>query len=155
LKLGFKYVSETLNEVKHEGGLSFDCALSGVSMCCVLHIGNLLYAANIGTTGAVILRSMPDKDPFFYPLVTSNVAGRGDEMKRIFNSGGEVRLDVKNTPRIYCKGRVYPGIKNSKGLGNMVANVIGVTDDPDIKIYKMNSKSVDVAILLGNMELID
>ena len=56
---------------------------------------------------------------------------------------------------MYAKGRVYPGIKNTKGLGNRVAQLIGVTEEPDIKIYKMNPKNIDIAIVLGNVEMLD
>ena len=155
LKQAFLEVSQKLNNIHHDNGKSFDCALSGASLCVILHISNHLYTANVGSCGAVILRSIPEKDPLFYTLVTAHTASNTEELKRIFSCGGEVRLDIKNIPRVYCKGRVYPGIKNTKGIGNKVANVIGVSDDPDIKIYKLNDKSIDVAIIIGNTELLN
>ena len=65
------------------------------------------------------------------------------EMARIFVNRGEVKtgmtLSGDKKPRIYVRGRTYPGLSASRSLGDLLAHHIGVTSEPSFRIINMSS----------------
>jgi serine/threonine protein phosphatase PrpC len=63
------------------------------------------------------------------------------ERARIFTSRGEVKtgqfLSGDKQPRIYVRGRTFPGISTTRSLGDLVAHHIGVTSEPTVKIINL------------------
>jgi serine/threonine protein phosphatase PrpC len=65
----------------------------------------------------------------------------GDEIRRIYEKGGEVRtLAGETVSRIFLKGKYYPGLLNTRSLGDLVGRDIGVISDPHISKYECNEK---------------
>lgn len=57
-----------------------------------------------------------------------------EEKARVFNSGGEVRK-INNEELIFVRGRLFPSLHVSRSIGDVIAHVIGVINEPFIKIY--------------------
>jgi len=55
------------------------------------------------------------------------------EKKRILQMGGEVRKLQGDIPhRVFVKGRAFPGLAMSRAMGDLIANSVGVSCEPDI-----------------------
>ena len=62
----------------------------------------------------------------------------GDEIRRIYEFGGELRkIADEKKQRIFVKGEYYPGVINSRSLGDRIANCIGVISKPHCNKYKL------------------
>jgi len=62
------------------------------------------------------------------------------EKKRILSMGGEVRLLEGDVPhRVFVKGRAFPGLAMSRACGDLIANSVGVSCEPDIAEFEVNS----------------
>lgn len=62
----------------------------------------------------------------------------GDEIRRIYEYGGELRkIADEKKQRIFVKGEYYPGVINSRSLGDRLANCIGVISNPHCNKYKL------------------
>ena len=66
------------------------------------------------------------------------------ELTRIYKSRGEVKtgntLTGDKKPRVYVRGRTYPGLSTTRSLGDLLAHQIGVTSEPSIKIHKVTKE---------------
>ena len=61
-----------------------------------------------------------------------------DEIRRIYEYGGELRkIADEKKQRIFVKGEYYPGVINSRSLGDRLANCIGVISTPHCNKYKL------------------
>ena len=62
-------------------------------------------------------------------------------MARIYTNRGEVKTGITLTgdkkPRIYVRGRTFPGISTSRSLGDLLAHHIGVTSEPSVRIINL------------------
>eukprot|EP00341_Mesodinium_pulex_P009212 CAMPEP_0116909832 /NCGR_PEP_ID=MMETSP0467-20121206/14516_1 /TAXON_ID=283647 /ORGANISM="Mesodinium pulex, Strain SPMC105" /LENGTH=66 /DNA_ID=CAMNT_0004585277 /DNA_START=637 /DNA_END=837 /DNA_ORIENTATION=- len=62
------------------------------------------------------------------------------EKKRIMQSGGEVRKLEGDIPhRVFVKGRAFPGLAMSRALGDLIANSVGVSCEPDVAEFEINT----------------
>lgn len=52
-------------------------------------------------------------------------------------------------PRIYVRGRTYPGISTTRSLGDLLAHNIGVTSEPSFKIINLSENGMEQFIALG------
>jgi serine/threonine protein phosphatase PrpC len=63
-------------------------------------------------------------------------------MARIYKNRGEVKtgltLSGDKKPRIYVRGRTFPGISTSRSLGDLLAHQIGVTSEPSVRIINIS-----------------
>lgn len=63
----------------------------------------------------------------------------GEDLRRIYENGGEVRkLAAENRSRIFVKGKYFPGLINTRSLGDQIGSTIGVLPVPHIGRYQMN-----------------
>ena len=71
-----------------------------------------------------------------------------EEKKRIYRYGGEVRK-LKNDycERIFVRGRVFPCLATSRTLGNDIANMIGVINEPDV--FSVEIMQEDLFLMIG------
>jgi len=56
-----------------------------------------------------------------------------NDKKRITQSGGEVRkLEGDISHRVFVKGRAFPGLAMSRACGDLIANSVGVSCEPEV-----------------------
>lgn len=62
-----------------------------------------------------------------------------EEISRIYENGGEIRLlEGEEMPRIFVRGKYFPGLVNSRSLGDQVGSYIGVTSEPYVRQVKLS-----------------
>jgi serine/threonine protein phosphatase PrpC len=65
-----------------------------------------------------------------------------DELRRIYECGGEVRkLAGEDKFRIFVKGKYFPGLINTRSLGDQIGSNIGVMQTPHISKYVFQEKN--------------
>ena len=52
-------------------------------------------------------------------------------------------------PRVFVRGRTYPGLSTTRSLGDLLAHHIGVTSEPSFKIVHISSEQSERFIALG------
>lgn len=74
-------------------------------------------------------------------------------MNRIYQNRGEVKtgmtLSGDKKPRIYVRGRTYPGLSTSRSLGDLLAHHIGVTSEPSIRIINLSKQQTERFLAIG------
>jgi len=119
----------------------FDCKLSGTTVTVVIHRGDHLYVAHCGDSRAVLGRGRKasKKKVEHFDLTQDHKPTLPEERKRIKASGGEVKKLEGDIPyRVFAKGRTFPGLAMSRAVGDLIANGIGVTEEPDVRVYKID-----------------
>ena len=144
----------------------YDSILSGLSVSLVVVKENYIYTVNIGNVLAMIVHNdtttvtkneidiltIDDSDLYNdnyekenkrstedYDIINIHgVFDMNDELRRIYESGGEVRqIGGEEKGRIFVKGKYYPGVINTRGIGDQIAGLIGVSHKPHISKMKM------------------
>lgn len=70
-----------------------------------------------------------------------NNINQEDEVRRIYEKGGEIRnLAGETIWRIFIKGKYFPGLTNSRSLGDLIGREIGVVSEPHIAKYQCDEK---------------
>lgn len=70
-----------------------------------------------------------------------NETDMGDEIRRIYEKGGEIRnLSGENVSRIFLKGKYYPGLLNTRSLGDLVGRDVGIISEPHFVKYQCDDK---------------
>ncbi len=60
------------------------------------------------------------------------------EIRRIYENGGEIRkLIGENKRRIFVKGKSFPGLINTRSLGDQIGKGIGILSTPHIRTFKL------------------
>ena len=60
------------------------------------------------------------------------------EIRRIYENGGEMRkLLGENKCRIFVKGKYFPGLINTRSLGDQIGKGIGILSTPHITTFKL------------------
>ena len=72
---------------------------------------------------------------------------------RVYNNRGEIRETHDGLSRIFLRGRMYPGLKISRTIGDLIPHQIGVTSEPDFKVVKLSQ--YDKFCMLGTDGLWD
>ena len=66
-----------------------------------------------------------------------------NELNRIYANRGEVKkgsLTIGDKkPRVFVRGRTYPGLSTTRSLGDLLAHHIGVTSEPSVRIVNMST----------------
>lgn len=75
------------------------------------------------------------------------------ERFRIYNNNGEIRETHDGVQRVFLRGRMYPGLKTSRSIGDLIPHQIGVTSEPDF--YSQHVSSNDKFLMLGSAALFD
>lgn len=64
-----------------------------------------------------------------------------DEVRRIYENGGEVRkLAGERIWRIFLKGKYFPGLICTRSLGDLIGREIGVISTPHIVKYQCDER---------------
>ncbi len=64
-----------------------------------------------------------------------------DEVRRVYEKGGEIRnLAGETIWRIFVKGKYFPGLMNTRSLGDLIGREIGVISEPNIVKYQCEEK---------------
>ena len=75
------------------------------------------------------------------------------EIHRVYQHRGEVKtgmtLSGDKKPRIYVRGRTYPGLSISRSLGDLLGHHIGVTSEPSVRIIYLSQNQSERYIALG------
>ena len=61
-----------------------------------------------------------------------------NEMFRIYNSKGEIR-DTIDGQRISLRARMYPGLKVSRTIGDLIPHQIGITSEPSFVVHNIDT----------------
>jgi serine/threonine protein phosphatase PrpC len=70
------------------------------------------------------------------------------EIRRIYEHGGEMRKLLGETKsRIFVKGKYFPGLINTRSLGDQIGKGIGILSTPHITTFKLN-KSTNYFLLI-------
>ena len=70
------------------------------------------------------------------------------EIRRIYEHGGEMRkLLGESKSRIFVKGKYFPGLINTRSLGDQIGKGIGILSLPHITTYKLN-KGISYYLLM-------
>jgi serine/threonine protein phosphatase PrpC len=73
----------------------------------------------------------------------NNIHGNFDmneELRRIYENGGEVRkLSGENNSRIFVKGKYFPGLINTRSIGDEIGNTIGISHFPHVGRYNLST----------------
>lgn len=67
-----------------------------------------------------------------------HTAKLGSEKYRIYDNNGEVRPTFDSQERVFLRGRMYPGLKTTRSLGDLIAHQIGVTSEPSFVMKETN-----------------
>ena len=74
-------------------------------------------------------------------------------MSRIYKQRGEVKtgmtLSGDEKPRIYVRGRTFPGLSTSRSLGDLLAHHIGVTSEPSVRIINLSKQQTERFLAIG------
>jgi len=115
----------------------WDCMLSGTTCTIVVARENEITVAHVGDSRVIAGVDHGGKKLEVVELSQDHKPQHSVERKRIHSSGGEVKKLEGDIPyRVFCKGRHYPGLAMSRALGDVLAQSVGVSCDPDISTYK-------------------
>jgi serine/threonine protein phosphatase PrpC len=65
-----------------------------------------------------------------------------EDLRRIYECGGEIRkLAGEEKSRIFVKGKYFPGLINTRSLGDQIGCTIGTIYNPHISKYTFDDKS--------------
>ncbi len=141
----------------------YDMNFSGSTCICVFIIEDRIMCANCGDSRAILVSSEKPKNlsknnmqnnnnlNIILPLSIDHKPELKDEAYRILKSNG--RIDkrseggIKTGPlRVWLKNENYPGLAMTRSIGDMVASKIGVTSEPDIIEFTINSESKFIVV---------
>jgi hypothetical protein len=64
-----------------------------------------------------------------------------EESRRIKKAGGAVRKDIDDVfYRVYHKNKKYPGLNMSRSIGDLLAQAVGVSSEPEISTFDLERK---------------
>lgn len=126
---------------QEEGG--FDCSLSGTTATMAFVKKNVLYVANVGdSTGILAKKTGNTRKAYGWEQITRlHRLSDEDERQRVEDAGGQVkRLDGDLPQRLFLKDKLYPGLINSRSLGDTIGQSCGVICDADVKRIEFRDK---------------
>jgi len=134
---------------------TYDCSLSGTTVCTLLFQGTKIICANAGDSRAIKVGFTDPNGPLdVTALNRDHKPDLPDEMERIKARGG--RIDAfrdhynNNEPigpaRVWLKHEDLPGLAMSRSLGDKVAQSVGVSPEPDVLEFTLTIKDRFVVI---------
>ena len=129
----------------------FDTHFSGSTCNLLFKIKNTLISINIGDSRSILINNNLNN---FIELSNDHKPLNEIEKQRILKFGGVISQcndlyddgKIGGPFRIWVKGCDYPGIAMSRSLGDKIAHDIGVSCEPDIKIFEIkNDKGIILA----------
>jgi len=126
----------------------FDCALSGTTGTVVIidTKNKKIWSACCGDSRAIV-GTVKDKKLKSADLTVDHKPNLPKEKKRINNAGGEVKLLEGDVPhRVFVRGRPFPGLAMSRSLGDFIAQMVGVTAEPEIFCRKLSGNDEFIVV---------
>ena len=162
------------NDEENGNENDYDSILSGVSITIIINQDKKLYCSNIGNVTAFLFHvdkknpslqgidilTIDDSDlqnsknhlNTYYDMY--NIHGNYDiieERRRIYENGGEIRTIAEEPKqRIFVKGQYYPGVINTRSIGDRIANCIGVISKPHISERDLDSKCINYLVMYSD-----
>ena len=85
--------------------------------------------------------------------LAEHTANNHRELMRIYKNRGEVRtgatLSGDKKPRVYVRGRTFPGLSVTRSLGDLLAHHIGVTSEPSVRIITLSAQQSELFLAIG------
>ncbi|CAK9114168.1 unnamed protein product [Durusdinium trenchii] len=146
LKDAFAATQKRCLESQEERG--FDCSLSGTTATMAFVRKNVVYIANVGdSTGILARKAVAGKVFTWEQLTRVHRLSDDEEKQRVEESGGEVkRLDGDLPQRLFLKNQLYPGLINSRSLGDTIGTSCGVISDADVRRIEFREKELFMLI---------
>lgn len=126
----------------------FDCALSGTTgtVCVIDNKAGCVWSACCGDSRA-ILGQVNNKKFKAIDLTTDHKPNLPKEKKRILAAGGDVKLLEGDVPhRVFVRGRPFPGLAMSRSIGDFIAQMVGVSCEPEIFCHKLTSNDLFIFV---------
>jgi len=140
----------------------FDTMMSGTTAITAVLKDDNLIVANCGDSRCVVAVDSEDGRLLAHPLSRDQTPHRRDELRRVKRAGamvcnmaqlegaepmhenwsltlGDVIDDGGDPPRLFLRGKVYPGVAFTRSIGDALAQGIGVFAEPEIDELKLNS----------------
>lgn len=156
IKDSFRKAQESLVTHCEHPSTRFDCIISGCTASVIVIKPNELHIGFVGDSRAILSRKVGETRTAVV-LMPDHKPTNPDERERIERSNGEVKKLPMDIPfRVFFKGKDYPGLSMSRALGDLMAQEIGVTWEPETR--SMNVQPNDEFVLVcsdGVWEFID
>ncbi|CEM13721.1 unnamed protein product [Vitrella brassicaformis CCMP3155] len=142
---------------------SLDITFSGSTTISVFIRGATLYSASVGDSRAICGKFKGAYGRWSaQALSDDHKPDRPDEKKRIEDRDGRVESfrgsdgEPIGPPRVWLKDQDAPGLAMSRSMGDSVAASVGVTAEPEIKIFTLTSEDKFIVLASdGVWEFID
>lgn len=124
-----------------------DCNFSGTTAVMVYQNGNTLYCANSGDSRATLANQIDEEKFKAHDLSDDQKPEREDEAKRIIANGGRVeacrgsRGEDIGPKRVWLKRQDVPGLAMTRSFGDLIAQSVGVTSEPEVQKFTMTEDS--------------
>jgi len=119
----------------------FDISLSGstITVGLIDTVKKKVWVAHVGDSKSMVCICDTGKHKA-KELTVDHKPTLPTEKKRIMESGGEVKKLEGDVPhRVFVKGRQFPGLAMSRACGDLIANSVGVSCDPDVAEFDIPS----------------
>jgi len=139
---------------------------SGTTVVAVLIQDNTIVCANSGDSRAILCSTNQAGVWYFTPLSRDHKPDELDEAARIKKSNGRIeqsRLMNQGSSvpqffgpkRVWLKTKQAPGLAMTRSLGDLVAKTVGVTHEPEIKVFSNMLPSIDKVLVIASDGLWD
>ncbi|CAD8046750.1 unnamed protein product [Paramecium primaurelia] len=122
-----------------------DITFSGTTCSLVLISGPHLWCANIGDSRSILIQQQNNQKWKTIELSNDHKPDLPNEYKRIISSKGRVEPFISENgemigpPRVWLLNDQIPGLAMSRSFGDYVASTVGVSCEPEIIHYRMNT----------------
>jgi len=137
-------IFEKIREKGAEEYKKFDLTLSGCSATIMLQTPMKIFLAWVGDCHAVLCKK--ERKLMAVKLtqqLIEHTPANQSERNRIYARRGEVKtgtsLSGDKKPRVFVRGRSYPGLSTTRSFGDLLAHHIGVTSEPSFKVINISS----------------
>jgi serine/threonine protein phosphatase PrpC len=145
---------EKLKQVSEQDQKKFDLNMSGTSATIMIQTPKKIYLAWVGDCHAVLCKK--ERKVVAVKLTGDKLLHTPSderEMARIFQNRGDVKTGITlsgdKKPRIYVRGRTYPGLSTSRSLGDLLAHHIGATSEPSVRIINLSKGKNERFVAIG------
>lgn len=129
--------------------------MSGCSGTILIQTPQKIYLAWVGDSHAILCKK---ERKLQVERLTSeesdeHTPANHKELLRIYKNRGEVRtaftLSGDRKPRVYVRGRTFPGLSMTRSLGDLLAHHIGVTSEPSVRIINISPQQSELFLAIG------
>jgi serine/threonine protein phosphatase PrpC len=117
----------------------FDTLLSGTTATLLIQTPKKLYIAWIGDSMVTLWGNGREKTRNLFVTDVSHSPELPAEKYRIYDNRGEIRETNDGKQRIFLRARMYPGLKVSRTIGDLIPHQIGVISQPQFKTVELTN----------------